>query len=54
VVIFSMDEADVRTVLAHPSTMIGSDGVPARGASRIRASTAAFPESSATTCARRR
>jgi N-acyl-D-amino-acid deacylase len=31
VVIFSMDEADVRTVLAHPSTMIGSDGVPAAG-----------------------
>ena len=27
VVIFTMDEADVRTVLAHPSTMIGSDGV---------------------------
>ena len=31
VVIFSMDEADVRTVLAHPTTMIGSDGVPASG-----------------------
>jgi len=31
VVIFSMDEADVRTVLAHPTTMIGSDGVPAAG-----------------------
>ena len=31
VVIFSMDEADVRTVLAHPTTMIGSDGVPAVG-----------------------
>jgi N-acyl-D-amino-acid deacylase len=29
VVLFSMDEADVRTVLAHPTTMIGSDGVPA-------------------------
>ncbi len=29
VVIFSMDEADVRTVMAHPTTMIGSDGVPA-------------------------
>jgi N-acyl-D-amino-acid deacylase len=29
VVIFTMDEADVRTVLAHPTTMIGSDGVPA-------------------------
>jgi N-acyl-D-amino-acid deacylase len=26
-----MDEADVKTVLAHPSTMIGSDGVPAGG-----------------------
>jgi N-acyl-D-amino-acid deacylase len=24
-----MDETDVRTVLAHPTTMIGSDGVPA-------------------------
>jgi N-acyl-D-amino-acid deacylase len=31
VVIFTMDEADVKTVLAHPSTMIGSDGVPAGG-----------------------
>jgi N-acyl-D-amino-acid deacylase len=31
VVVFMMDEADVRTVLAHPSTMIGSDGVPAGG-----------------------
>jgi N-acyl-D-amino-acid deacylase len=31
VVIFTMDEADVRTVLAHPSTMIGSDGVPTGG-----------------------
>ena len=31
VVIFSMNEADVRTVLAHPTTMIGSDGVPAAG-----------------------
>jgi N-acyl-D-amino-acid deacylase len=29
VVLFSMDEADVRTVMAHPTTMIGSDGVPA-------------------------
>jgi N-acyl-D-aspartate/D-glutamate deacylase len=29
VVVFTMDEADVRTVLAHPTTMIGSDGVPA-------------------------
>jgi N-acyl-D-aspartate/D-glutamate deacylase len=27
----SMDEADVRTVLAHPTTMIGSDGLPATG-----------------------
>jgi N-acyl-D-amino-acid deacylase len=27
-----MDEADVRTVLCHPTTMIGSDGVPAVGA----------------------
>jgi N-acyl-D-amino-acid deacylase len=31
VVLFSMDEADVRTVLAHATTMIGSDGVPASG-----------------------
>jgi N-acyl-D-amino-acid deacylase len=29
VVVFTMDEADVRTVMAHPTTMIGSDGVPA-------------------------
>lgn len=29
VVVFSMDEADVRLVMAHPTTMIGSDGVPA-------------------------
>jgi N-acyl-D-amino-acid deacylase len=28
VVIFTMDEADVRLVMAHPTTMIGSDGVP--------------------------
>jgi N-acyl-D-amino-acid deacylase len=27
-VLFGMDETDVRTVLAHPSTMIGSDGIP--------------------------
>jgi N-acyl-D-aspartate/D-glutamate deacylase len=31
VVVFSMNEADVRTVMAHPTTMIGSDGVPAAG-----------------------
>ena len=31
VVVFSMDEADVRAVMAHPTTMIGSDGVPAAG-----------------------
>jgi N-acyl-D-amino-acid deacylase len=31
VVIFTMDEADVKTVMAHPTTMIGSDGVPAGG-----------------------
>ena len=31
VIVFSMSEADVRTVLAHPTTMIGSDGVPAAG-----------------------
>ncbi len=27
-IIFGMDEADVRRVLAHPTTMIGSDGIP--------------------------
>jgi len=27
----SMDEADVRMVMAHPTTMIGSDGLPAVG-----------------------
>ena len=31
VVVFTMDEADVKTVMAHPSTMIGSDGVPSGG-----------------------
>jgi N-acyl-D-aspartate/D-glutamate deacylase len=31
VVIFMMDEGDVRRVMAHPTTMIGSDGVPAGG-----------------------
>ena len=31
VIVFSMSEADVRTVLAHPTTMIGSDGIPAAG-----------------------
>jgi len=31
VVLFTMAEDDVRTVLAHPTTMIGSDGVPAGG-----------------------
>jgi N-acyl-D-amino-acid deacylase len=29
VVIFMMDEADVRRVMAHPTTMIGTDGIPA-------------------------
>jgi N-acyl-D-amino-acid deacylase len=29
VVTFTMNEADVKTVMAHPTTMIGSDGVPA-------------------------
>ena len=28
VIMHSMDERDVRTVMAHPSTMIGSDGIP--------------------------
>jgi len=31
VVTFTMAEEDVRAVLAHPSTMIGSDGVPTGG-----------------------
>ena len=31
VVVESMDEADIRTVMHHPTTMIGSDGVPAVG-----------------------
>ena len=31
VVIHSMSEDDVRTVMAHPSTMIGSDGIPTVG-----------------------
>jgi N-acyl-D-amino-acid deacylase len=31
VVVFTMDERDVKTVMAHPSTMIGSDGVPTGG-----------------------
>jgi N-acyl-D-aspartate/D-glutamate deacylase len=31
VVTFTMDEQDVRRVLAYPATMIGSDGVPAVG-----------------------
>jgi dihydroorotase/N-acyl-D-amino-acid deacylase len=31
VVIRSMNEADVRTVMAHPTTMIGSDGIPSLG-----------------------
>jgi N-acyl-D-amino-acid deacylase len=31
VVIESMHEDDVRTVMAHPSTMIGSDGIPTYG-----------------------
>jgi N-acyl-D-amino-acid deacylase len=31
VVVFTMNEADVRMVMAHPTTMIGSDGVPAAG-----------------------
>jgi N-acyl-D-amino-acid deacylase len=31
VVIFTMNEADVKTVMAHPTTMIGSDGVPTGG-----------------------
>ena len=30
VVMHSMSEDDVRTVMAHPTTMIGSDGIPSR------------------------
>jgi N-acyl-D-amino-acid deacylase len=32
VVLEMMDEDDIRTVMRHPTTMIGSDGVPAAGA----------------------
>jgi N-acyl-D-amino-acid deacylase len=32
VIVEIMDEADVRTVLCHPTTMIGSDGIPSTGA----------------------
>jgi N-acyl-D-aspartate/D-glutamate deacylase len=31
VVVFTMDERDVKLVMAHPTTMIGSDGVPSGG-----------------------
>jgi N-acyl-D-amino-acid deacylase len=31
IVMLSMDEEDVRTVLRHPTTMIGSDGIPTDG-----------------------
>jgi N-acyl-D-amino-acid deacylase len=31
VVMNTMDEADVRTVMKHPTTMIGSDGIPTGG-----------------------
>jgi N-acyl-D-aspartate/D-glutamate deacylase len=31
VVLHSMNEDDVRTVMAHPTTMIGSDGIPTFG-----------------------
>jgi len=31
VVVFTMNEDDVKTVMAHPTTMIGSDGVPSGG-----------------------
>jgi N-acyl-D-amino-acid deacylase len=31
VVLHSMSEDDVRTVMAHPTTMIGSDGIPSLG-----------------------
>ncbi|MEW6297166.1 MAG: D-aminoacylase [Thermodesulfobacteriota bacterium] len=32
VIVETMDEGDVRTVLRHPTTMIGSDGIPSSGA----------------------
>ena len=32
VIVEMMDEGDVRTVLRHPTTMIGSDGIPSTGA----------------------
>ena len=51
VVLFSMDEADVRTVLAHPSTRSAPMACPPRGVSHTPASTAASRASSATTCA---
>ena len=38
-----MDEADVRTVLAHPTTMIGSDGVPAAGSKPHQRRYGCFP-----------
>ncbi|MEN8185028.1 MAG: amidohydrolase family protein, partial [Myxococcota bacterium] len=31
IVMHSMNEEDVRTVMRHPSTMIGSDGIPTLG-----------------------
>jgi N-acyl-D-amino-acid deacylase len=31
VVVFTMDEHDVKAIMAHPTTMIGSDGVPSGG-----------------------
>ena len=43
VIVFSMSETDVRTVLAHPTTMIGSDGVPAAGSKPHPRSYGCFP-----------
>jgi hypothetical protein len=51
VVTFTIDEADVRRVMAYPVTMIGSDGVPAVGGSRIPGCGIASRACSVTMCA---
>ena len=51
VIVETMAEEDVRAVLRHPTTMIGSDGVPASGGSRTRACTVRSPASWVGTCA---
>jgi N-acyl-D-aspartate/D-glutamate deacylase len=40
IVLHGMCEEDVQTVLRHPTTMIGSDGIPTLDGNRTRASTA--------------